>query len=47
MKKETTKELRELIFWAKAESKEWKSFLRQCQKRLKNMGKKTGKKTKF
>ena len=40
MKKETTKELRELIFWAKAESLEWKKFLRQARKRLQTMGKK-------
>jgi len=43
MKKETTKELRELIFWAKAESLEWHKFLRECRERLKNKGKKTGK----
>lgn len=32
----TERELMELIFWAKAETKEWKSFLALCRKRLKD-----------
>ena len=47
MKKETTKELRELIKWAKNERAEWAQFLWRLEKRLKTMGKKTGEKTKF
>ena len=40
----TTKKLKNLIFWAKAETKEWKAFIRQAQKMLKDKGKKGVKK---
>ena len=43
----TTKKLKNLIFWARAESKEWQSFIRQAQKMLKDKGKKESKMTKF
>ena len=47
MKKETTKELEKLIEWSDKEILEWMSFRDGVKKRLKNKGKKTGKKTKF
>jgi len=43
----TEKELEKLILWASNEIAEYQSFRSECQKRLKTMGKKTGKKTKF
>ena len=42
----TKRELMELIEWSKAETAEWKDFLRQAQKMLKDKGKKEVKKTK-
>jgi len=39
----TEKELEKLILWASNEIAEYQSFRSECQKRLKNMGKKTGK----